>query len=76
MVAFAGVLRHELTRVGRPTADVTFTADERTVTFSDTDGRWRGPVPVAYGALVTFGNDEGRNGEFWRRLDREHATSA
>lgn len=68
--AFAGVLRHELARVGRPAADVIFGADDRTVTLSDRDGSWRGPAPVAYGALVTFDNDEGGSSEFWQRLDR------
>jgi hypothetical protein len=71
-IAFAGVLRHELARVGRATADVTFGADDRTVTLTDTDGRWQGPAPVAYGVLVAFDDDAGRNGEFWQRLDRQH----
>jgi hypothetical protein len=76
MTAFVGVLRHELARVGRPAADITVTADERTVTLMDIDGSWRGPPPIAYGALVRFDNDEGKSGEFWSRLDREHGSRA
>lgn len=72
MIAFAGVLRHELARVGRPAADVTLSADDRTVTLADADGSWQGPAPTAYGALVSLDKDEGRTGEFWQRLEREH----
>ena len=67
-IALAGVLRHELARVGRPDVAVSFEADERTVALADADGRWRGAMPIAYGALVACGNGEGGNAQFWQRF--------
>jgi hypothetical protein len=48
--------------------DITLEADERTVTLVDSDGRWQGPVPVAYGALVACEDGEGSVAQFWQRF--------
>ena len=66
--ALAGVLHHELIRVGRPGAAVTLGADERSVTLMDADGQWQGPVPVAYGALAVCADGEGGSALFWQQL--------
>ena len=66
-VALVGLLHHELARIGRPEVAVTLGVDERTVTLEDPDGRWQGPLPVAYGALTVYeGLDRG--GAFWKRI--------
>ena len=75
MAAFTRVLRCELVRVGRPTAEVTVGADEHTVTMADAEGSWHGPAPHAFGVLVSCATDEGRSGGFWERLDREHPSA-
>jgi hypothetical protein len=66
--ALAGVLHHELNRVGRSGVAVTLGADERSVTLVDGDGQWQGPLPTAYGALVVFGDGDGGGTQFWQRL--------
>ena len=66
--ALTGMLHHELVRVGRPGVVITIGADERTVTLADTDGRWQGAVPVAYGTLVACADGEGGNAQFWQRF--------
>jgi len=75
-IALAGVLQHQLTRVGRPAAAVTLGADERTVTLADTDGRWQGPVPIAIGALVVWADGEGSSELFWQQFAPAPAPSA
>lgn len=62
------MLQQELIRVGRPGVVITLGADERTVTLVDRDGRWQGPVPVAYGALVVYQDGEGSAAQFWQRF--------
>lgn len=66
--ALAGILQQELTRVGRPRVAITLGVDERTVTLADADGRWQGPVPVAYGTLVACEDGEGCTAQFWQRF--------
>ena len=68
--ALAEVLQHELIRVGRSHVAITLGADGRSVTLSDDDGRWHGPLPTAYGALVTCGADEAGTGQFWQCFTR------
>ncbi|HMG20378.1 MAG TPA: hypothetical protein VK607_03640 [Kofleriaceae bacterium] len=75
-IALAGVLQHELIRVGRPEAAVTVGADERTVTLADADGVWQGPLPVAMGALVVFGDGEGSSAQFWQQFAPAPSPSA
>jgi len=67
-IALIGILHQELIRVGRPGVVITLGTDERTVTLADTDGRWQGPVPVAYGALVAYEDGEGSHAHFWQRF--------
>ena len=64
--ALAGVLQHELARLGRSHVAITLGADERSVTLADDDGQWHGPLPTAYGALVVCGSDEARSSQFWQ----------
>ena len=66
--ALTSLLQQELIRVGRPGVAITLGADERTVTLVDGDGRWQGPVPVAYGVLVAYQDGEGRAAQFWQRF--------
>lgn len=66
--ALVGMLRHELLRVGRPRVVITLGTDERTVMLADTDGRWQGPLPAAYGALAAYEDGEGRTAQFWQRF--------
>jgi hypothetical protein len=68
MAAFAGVLQHELARIGRADVTVAFGVDERTVEFAATDGGWRGPVTRAFGTLVTCERAENRGAQFWQRF--------
>jgi hypothetical protein len=62
--------------VGRPGAAVTLGADECTVTLADGDGLWNGAVPVAYGALVTWGDGEGAGAQFWQQFGAARASGA
>jgi hypothetical protein len=73
--ALTSLLRQEFIRVGRPGVVITLEADERTVTLVDGDGRWRGPVPVAYGALVACEDGEGSTAQFWQRLAAARASA-
>ena len=66
--ALTGILHQELIRVGRPRVVITLGADERTVMLADPDGRWQGPVPVAYGALAACADGEGSSAQFWRQF--------
>jgi hypothetical protein len=66
--ALAGVLHHELVRVGLPGVVVSLEPDDRTVTLEDAEGRWRGPLPAAYGALVGWGDGEASSSQLWQRL--------
>jgi hypothetical protein len=68
--ALAGVLQHELARIGRLHVAITLGADGRSVTLSDDDGQWQGPLPTAYGALVTCGCDEAQTSQFWQSFAR------
>ena len=68
--ALAGVLQHELTRIGRPRVAITLGADARSVTLADDDGQWQGPLPTAYGALVPCDTDEARTSQFWQCFAR------
>src|ERR1700704_5460418 len=68
--ALTGILQHELTRLGRPSVAITLGTDGRSVTLADNDGRWQGPLPTAYGALVVCGSDEARTGQFWHCFAR------
>ena len=52
----------------RPAVAVTLGSDERTVTLEDPDGRWQGPVPVAYGALIMCDDDIARNAPLWKSI--------
>lgn len=63
--ALTGILQHELTRVGRGRVAITLEPDGRSVTLADDDGRWQGPLPTAYGALVACGSDEASTSQFW-----------
>jgi len=67
-IALVELLHHELARVGRPGMAVPLGADERTVILEDTDGRWQGAVPVAYGALTACEDSAARNDQFWKRI--------
>lgn len=68
--AFAGVLQHELVRLGRGRVAVTLDADGRSVTLADDDGQWQGPLPTAYGALVACGSEEAGTSQFWQCFSR------
>jgi hypothetical protein len=68
--ALAGVLHHELARIGRPGVAITLGADGRSVTLADDDGQWQGPLPTAYGALVVCKSDEARSSGFWQCFAR------
>jgi hypothetical protein len=68
--ALTGILEHELTRLGRPRVAITLGADGRSVTLTDDDGQWQGPLPTAYGALVACGADEAGTGQFWQCFTR------
>ncbi|HEY6177700.1 MAG TPA: hypothetical protein VIX73_24750 [Kofleriaceae bacterium] len=68
--ALAGVLQHELARIGRPHVAITLDADGRSVTLADDEGQWQGPLPTAYGALVVCGTEEARGGQFWQCFAR------
>jgi hypothetical protein len=63
--ALANLIRQELIRVGRPEVAVTVGADERTVLLANADGRWQGPLPIAYGRLAASEHVEG-GAQFWR----------
>lgn len=67
-IALVEILRRELARIGRPGMAVTLGSDERTVMLEDADGRWQGPVPIAYGALAVCEDGEARNEHFWKRI--------
>lgn len=67
-IALTDLLRHELARIGRPGVAVMLGADERTVILQDPDGRWQGPVPVAYGALAVCEDGEDGGDRFWTRV--------
>jgi hypothetical protein len=62
--ALADLLRQQLIRVGRPEVAVILGADERTVLLTDADGRWQGPLPLAYGRLAACEPAEG-GAQFW-----------
>jgi len=59
-----GVLRSELDRVGRTNVSIQLEGS-RTVTLADYDGSWHGPVPSAFGALVTCRTEAGAGATFW-----------
>lgn len=73
--ALAGVLQHELTRIGRPRVAITLGADARSVTLADDDGQWQGPLPAAYGALVVCDSDQARTSRFWQCFARTESTA-
>ena len=64
---FSDILRHQLVRIGRPNARLTI-AHDFTVTLVDDDGRWQGPGPLAFGALVTYDDGDGAGPDLWTRL--------
>jgi hypothetical protein len=68
--ALTGVLQHELTRLGRLHVAITLGADGRSVTLADDDGQWQGPLPTAYGALVTCDSDAAQTTQFWQCFAR------
>jgi hypothetical protein len=66
--ALVDLLHHELARIGRPGVAVTLGPNERTVTLEDPDGRWQGPVPIAYGALIVCEEELARDAPLWKRI--------
>jgi hypothetical protein len=68
--ALAGVIQHELVRIGRSHVAITLGADGRSVTLADDDGRWQGSLPAAYGALVACDSDEASTRQFWQCFQR------
>lgn len=62
--AMFDVLRVELDRVGRTNVSIKLEGP-RTVTLVGHDGSWHGPVPSAFGALVTCGTGAGADSMFW-----------
>ena len=73
--ALAGVLQHELTRIGRSRVAITLGADARSVTLADDDGQWQGSLPAAYGALVVCGSDEASTSQFWQCFARTESAA-
>lgn len=67
-VAFTGALHHELARIGRADITIAVGNDERTVELAAIDGTWRGPLTVAFGALVTCEQGESSGSQFWQRF--------
>jgi hypothetical protein len=65
--AMFDVLRRELDRVGRTNVSIQLEGP-RTVTLVDKDGSWHGPVPSAFGALVTCSSGGGAGSAFWAML--------
>jgi hypothetical protein len=67
-IALVDLLNHELARMGRSGVAVTLASDERTVILEDPDGRWQGPLPVAFGALSVCEDDVAREAPLWKRI--------
>jgi hypothetical protein len=62
--AILQLLTDQLVRVGRGRTLVTVRADH-SVALSDDDGAWEGPMPYAFGVLVTCPDAGGTGEAFW-----------